>query len=875
MKTGVEDVWIGQAIGPYRLISLLGEGGMGAVYLGERESGFRQRVAVKLVRSGISSPEVMRRFTIERHTMAALNHSNIVKLMDAGTTGDGHPYLVVGYVEGLPIDGYCDENRLSTVARLQIFEKVCEAVHFAHQNLVIHCDLKPGNILVTNAGEPMLLDFGIAKLVDPVSFGIAPAMAQTRQRAFTMEYASPEQLTGTPVTTSTDIYALGVILYRLLTGYSPYRSANSDALADWIRSICEEDADLPSSVIRRTVKVSGDKDGQRPAVPTPEITSQKRDSSPGALERTLRGDLDAIVLKALNKDPQQRYASAGQFAEDIRAHLTGRPVLAQRHTPAYVLRKFLARHKLGVASAAAVLVCLLAGIAITMREYFIAARRFAEVRQLAHVFLFDVHDAIRDLPGSTPARSLIAKTGTDYLNRLSTDAAGNTSLQMELVSGYIKIGDVQGNPFESNLGHSKEAVESYRKALAMAEQVTAKDPGSTEARKLLASSHRMLAGTLPFNGQLKEALQHADASLQLYRRISNENPSDVEAKLDLCSAHETRGDVLGGTQGVNLGRSADAVSEYEQEAALVPDLLTSHPLAQRAARVHAMALMKISDAQINHGDTRSALEGYEKAMALLEGPGGGTGVKRTRTIIGVMYDKIGFAHMTLSENQKALEAYKRGEEMAEEDLKADPTNQRARMGMIVSRKNMGDLLFYNIVDMPAALDCFRKAAESLEIEMNADPANLVWKQRLSETLTYVASTLLRLKQPEEARVQAKRGVAMAKEIADLPGANQSQIYNYAWLAVTVEPEDLQEPAKALPYAKKAVEMSGGRDPYSMHVLAQAYAGIGDNATAIQTEERALSLMPPPQTGQTPPAIQATVQEALDDYRKRLAGPVKP
>jgi len=197
------------------------------------------------------------------------------------------------------------------------------------------------------------------------------------------------------------------------------------------------------------------------------------------------------------------------------------------------------------------------------------------------------------------------------------------------------------------------------------------------------------------------------------------------------------------------------------------------------------------------------------------------------------------------------------------------------MGMIVSQKNMGDLLFYNIGDMPAALDCFKKAADLLEIEMNADPANLVWKQRLSETLTYVASTLIRLKQPAEARVQAKRGVEMAKEIADRPGSNQAQNYNYAWLAVTVEPEDLQEPAKAMPYAKKAVEMSNGKDPFSVHVLAQAQAGVGDYASAIRTEEKALALMPAPQPGLTPPAIQATVQSALDDYRRRLAGSAKP
>ena len=221
----------------------IGEGGMGEVYLAEREDEFRKRAAVKLIRPGMASPEVVRRFVIERQTLAALNHPHIVRLVDGGATEEGLPYLVVDYVEGTPIDRYADEHKLSITERLRLFVEVCEAVHHAHQSLIVHCDLKPSNILVTAEGVPMLLDFGIAKLLDPASMGISAQAAMTRQRAFTPDYASPEQLRGEPVATTTDIYALGVVLYELLTGHSPYRTTAVGSLADWIRSVCETDAE--------------------------------------------------------------------------------------------------------------------------------------------------------------------------------------------------------------------------------------------------------------------------------------------------------------------------------------------------------------------------------------------------------------------------------------------------------------------------------------------------------------------------------------------------------------------------------------------------------------------------------------------------------
>ena len=534
----------GRLIGHYRLRERIGEGGMGEVYLAEREDEFRQRVAIKLIRPGMASPEVVRRFVIERQTLAALNHPHIVRLVDGGATEEGLPYLVVDYVDGVPIDRYCDQHKLSITGRLELFIESCMAVHHAHQSLIVHCDLKPSNILVTADGAPKLLDFGIAKLLDPTSMGISAQIAMTRQRAFTPDYASPEQLRGEPVTTATDIYALGVVLYELLTGHSPYRTTSAGSLADWIRSVCEQDAEPPSTVIHRVTEVAAEEDEPARTL-TPETVSRSREGDPQSLGRRLRGDLDAIVLKALRKEPQERYGSVDQLAQDIRRHLEGRPVLARRNTSAYIARKFLQRHKMAVGAAALVLLTLAGGLVSTLWESHIAARRFEDVRSLARTFLFEVHDSIQDLPGSTAARALIARTGTDYLDRLARDAGSDASLQLELAEGYNKIGDVQGNVYGANLGNLTQALESYSKALSIAQSVLARSPADRKAQQVVAQSQEGLGLMWAFQGKGVEGLEHIRQAVKLRRAVADADPRNAVLRLDLGRALEDEGDILG------------------------------------------------------------------------------------------------------------------------------------------------------------------------------------------------------------------------------------------------------------------------------------------------------------------------------------------
>jgi serine/threonine protein kinase/tetratricopeptide (TPR) repeat protein len=375
----------GQRIGAYRVVRELGRGGMGSVYLAERaDEEFEQRVALKLVRRGMDTDEIVRRFRSERQILAHLDHPNIAKLFDGGTTEDGRPYFLMEYVEGQPIDEYCDERKLPTRERLALFREVCSAVHFAHQNLIVHRDLKPGNILVTAGGVPKLLDFGIAKLLDPNQALFA--LTRVELRLMTPEYASPEQVRGETITTASDVYSLGVLLYVLLTGHRPYPRATQDPRS-LAQAICETEPLRPSSAVGRVAEVK-QPDGTVVEL-KPESVSRVRDGEERLLRRRLAGDLDNIVLMAMRKDPQRRYASVAQFSNDIERHLEGLPVVARKDTLGYRTRKFVGRHKLGVAAAVTVLL-LIVGSSITMTVLWRRAVREQQRAQAVSDFLEDL-----------------------------------------------------------------------------------------------------------------------------------------------------------------------------------------------------------------------------------------------------------------------------------------------------------------------------------------------------------------------------------------------------------------------------------------------------------------------------------------------------
>jgi serine/threonine-protein kinase len=354
VKDEKESSLVGKLIGVYKIEKEIGRGGMGTVYLASRaDEHYQKRVAVKLIKRGLGTDDIIRRFRHERQILAALDHPNITRLLDGGATENGLPYLVMDYVEGVPLNHYCNERQLTINERLKLFLQICSAVTYAHQNLIIHRDIKPSNIFVTSDGVPKLLDFGIAKLTTPDS---PQTIERTATQAMTPEYASPEQILGEPVTTATDVYSLGVVLYELLTGHRPFktRTNNPNEIA---RLITDSEPQKPSSVVTRGRKI-----GNR-QLAAPSVSNQ------------LRGDLDNIVLMAMRKEAERRYSSVEQFAADINRYLKGLPVIARQDTFGYRASKFIQRNKALVAAGAGIAISLIAGLAATKRQARIAQRQ--------------------------------------------------------------------------------------------------------------------------------------------------------------------------------------------------------------------------------------------------------------------------------------------------------------------------------------------------------------------------------------------------------------------------------------------------------------------------------------------------------------------
>jgi eukaryotic-like serine/threonine-protein kinase len=418
-----------QQIGAYRIVSVLGRGGMGQVYLAEREApGFKQQVAMKVMRRGLDTEDLIARFRTERQILASLNHPNIARLLDVGATEQGLPYFVMEYVDGVPILEYCDTHRLTVRGRIELFLRICDAVQQAHRSLIVHRDIKPQNILVTGEGVPKLLDFGIAKIIDPQSSDTAPH-TRAELRILTPEYAAPEQILGLPLTTACDVYALGVLLYELLAGEHPFASARSERI-DVERHMLQTDPAPPSARVK-------------------DAAASQRATTAAQLERQLRGDLDTIVLKALRKEPEARYASALSFSEDLQRHLTGLPVQARPASARYRIGKFVGRNRIAVTGVFALFAVLTASTTITMNQ----SRRIRE--ESARVLrerdkASEVRNFLLEMFGTTgpdqatgdsvTARQLLDRRAATIGQRYSDDPEMRAEMLYVLAEGYEKLG---------------------------------------------------------------------------------------------------------------------------------------------------------------------------------------------------------------------------------------------------------------------------------------------------------------------------------------------------------------------------------------------------------------------------------------------------
>jgi eukaryotic-like serine/threonine-protein kinase len=493
----------GRRLGPWRLLRPLGKGGMGTVYLAERADGaFDLTVAVKLLSTGLDTEELIARFEAERHILARLIHPNIARLLDGGTGEDGRPYLVMEHVEGEPIDVHCDRRRLSTRDRLELFRSVCSAVQLAHQNLVVHRDLKPANILVTSDGTVKLLDFGIAKLLAPqqdVGIPNAPTLARWGAAPLTPRYASPEQVRSEPITTASDVYSLGVVLYELLTGHRPYRLDTLSPI-EIERVVCGAVPPRPSTVVRRSEELAT-ADGGRLLL-TPDAVAGVRESDPARLSRRLAGDLDTILLKALRKEPDRRFASAEQLAEDIRLYLAGLPIGSRPDSFRYRAGKFVVRHAFGVTVAAVGLALLLAFAGVmTWQRAEIAARSREVARERDHAEA--TKDFLLELIGQADPRQAKGQeiTVRQVLDQRAGTLAGETSLDPATRADLL---DALGVAYRS-LGQFEKAAPLLREALAL-------------RRRTLGDEHVQVAESLHNLASLERDLEYPAEAERLMRQ---------------------------------------------------------------------------------------------------------------------------------------------------------------------------------------------------------------------------------------------------------------------------------------------------------------------------------------------------------------------
>jgi len=822
IETEVE-VCTGRRLGPYEIIRELGHGGMGTVYLAARaDDQYRKEVAIKLVKRGMDTDTILRRFMMERQILANLEHPNIARLLEGGATSDGLPYFVMEYIDGRPINRYCDENKFTVVERLELFRHVCSALQYAHQNLVVHRDIKPGNILVTTDGVPKLLDFGIAKLLSPNwanETGDGPA---SLVGPMTPEYASPEQLRGIAITTASDVYSLGVVLYELLSGCHPYQFISRQP-EEVIRVILQVEPEKPSAVLtrKRDVPTSTETEENRN---TATAIDQTREENAEKLRRRLSGDLDNIVLKALRKEPQRRYATVQELSEDIRRHLEGLPVIASPDTFAYRAGKFIRRNRVGVIAAAIVGLTLLTASGITTWQARIASserdkaeRRFEQVRKLAKSVLFEYHDGIEKLPGSTPIRQKMVQDALEYLDNLSKESGGDTALQSELASAYERVGDVQGAPYRANLGNYAGALESHKKALAIREILSSTFTLDSSLTLALARSYGAV-------GELSQVTGNIPGALELYRKefdtLAPALNDVTDAKRELGVLHVRFGKALAAS-----GELAKAIENHRKGIAITGELALANPNDQSLKRVQAFAHIFLGDALQLSGELKGALEAQRTAFALLQ-PLVQQANAQSQRDVNVAYARIADVLALLGDKRGALDIDLKALAIDQELAKADPSNALARRDIYIdhykiafmqeavgeiqdalanqrlcvalceaevqsntaSSETRGDLgvayfrlgeMLEKNGDLGGGLHSYKQAISIQEAMSNSDASNKVARGDWSEDLMKAADVAMKLGNQNEALEGYRKSLAIRQELV---AANRDDAEGLAQLA---------------------------------------------------------------------------------------------
>ena len=688
--------WIGRRVGAYRIVAEIGRGGMSEVFRGVRaDEEYNKEVAVKVLLPGYATQSLVERFKAEKQMLASLDHPNIARILDGGTTDEGLPYLVMDFIKGRPIDEYAVESHLTVNQRLELFRTLCSAVQYVHQHLMVHGDLKCSNVLVTDEGSVRLLDFGVARLIHATA---SPADKHPAGPiAMTPEYASPEQLRGEVVSTASDVYSLGVMLYRLLTGRLPYGNGGElpHELASQIRD--------------------------RNTVPPSEAVRQSRAAALG-LRQQLAGDLDSVVMLALHKDPTQRYSSVERLSEDIRRYLQGFPVAAHPPSVTHKVVKFCGRHRAGIAAFSLFVLTLLAGIVaagweahIARQERARAERHFNDVRRLANTFMFDVHAAIQNLPGSTPARHILVLNSLKYLDALASESADDPTLQRELATAYEKVADVQGGYREANLGDSSGAIASYRKALAIRTSLLPTHTSDLDLHRDLLRNYGKLGEVLSASGDTPGAIDSSRRALGFAEDLAKAPGSNSGDRRNLGSVYVSLGWQIANAHEVERG-----LLLMNQGTALFETLVDADPKDARSRHHAAVAYGRMGELLIGVNRHEDALRMHTRQAQIahilsMEDPTNAD----LQTIeafawlgIATVLNKQGAAREALGRQTQAVNSLRAL-------FEADAKNSEARYNAALALSEAGETLI-TLGQLTAAERNLRDALKILEPLYDAD-----------------------------------------------------------------------------------------------------------------------------------------------------------
>jgi len=748
---------VGERIGAYRIVDILGSGGMGDVFKAVRDDDqYRAEVAIKLMRAEVGGKLAEQRFRTERQILAGLDHRNIARMLDGGTTAAGSPYVVMELVSGEPIDKFADARSLHVRERVQLFLQVCAAVSYAHQHLVIHRDLKPNNILVTADGSVKLLDFGIAKLLDADAVTVqARDETVTQLRAMTLDYASPEQVSGGTVTTVSDVYSLGVVLYRVLTGQSPYGTRVNDA--------------------QRLAEILSDTAPTRPS--QARATDRQR-------TREIDADLDNILLMALRKEPERRYGSVEQFANDLRNYLAGMPVKARGNSLRYRAGKFVRRRKVEIAATVFVAVALIGALLFSIREgriaeheRHVAQQHFDSVRNLANTMLFQLHDEMAKDAGSLKSREMLVKTSLEYLDALYKQGGSDRQLQEELANAYIKVALIQGSDTASNRGNFAGALDSYARAIALLTPLMAADPANHHAGWALAHAYVERAALLMVVRGPKLARDSAKEGVALTEAVAPQIPDEAQRLARLVNAYLTQARILG-----FMGLSLEAMESLDKLINVSETYWHAHPNDERAFQALSTAYNNaahIDDPRLS-GDAalderafallRKRIWADEKLLALKPDE-----AEYQDRLSGSRYN-IGLRLSARGKFEEALKLYEQALPVAVKAAALDPDDIRAQYTLALYQTRFAHALF-KTGSIEKARVLFLECDRSLEEVFKRDNS-LRTQYALGVNAVRLGELYAHLGRWRDARDSLRRGVASLQNVtanAKLPSVDMVDI----------------------------------------------------------------------------------------------------